>query len=108
MELAENTVCCVKDFSGYCGKKMFPLVLLGVLAAKFISVPQCCTSQWHITLQLPGRSFALVLGLLIFQCHLAAVCCELLTPVISPAIGTDMCRSLTFKLRTVPLPAKYG
>lgn len=43
IELAENIIFCVKDFSDYCGKKMFPLVLLGVLAAKFINIPQRCT-----------------------------------------------------------------
>lgn len=87
---------------------MFPLLLLGVLAAKFINIPQCCTGQQIIILQLTGGSFALVLGPLIFQCHLAVVCYELPTFVSGPAMGMDMCRSLTFKHRTVPLPAKSG
>lgn len=34
--------------------------------------------------------------------------CELLTSLRSPAVGMDLCRSLTFKFRITPLPAKYS
>lgn len=34
--------------------------------------------------------------------------CELLTSLRSPAVGMDPCRSLTFKFRITPLPAKYS
>lgn len=34
--------------------------------------------------------------------------CELLTSLHSPAMGMDLCRSLNFKFRITPLPAKYG
>lgn len=102
----------VKDLGAFCGKEMFPLVFPGLFlnlvyqqslstspSAAQPSGTELCSFQEGLC-SCAGDSW--------FSGPCGGGLCESLTSPHSPAMGMDLCRSLTFKLRITPQPAKYG